>query len=78
MKFPVDVPQTKVRRTFERLGFVVVRAGNHVIMERTNADGTVTTLVLPNHAHVKGSTLRSVCTQAGITREDFLAGYEQV
>lgn len=77
MKFPVDVPQAKARRTLERLGFVVVREGNHVIMERKNADGTLTPLVLPNHAHVKGSTLRSVCTQAEIAREDFLTAYNQ-
>jgi predicted RNA binding protein YcfA (HicA-like mRNA interferase family) len=78
MRFPVDVPQAKVRRTFERLDFAVVREGNHVIMERKNADGTVTPLVLPNHAHVKGSTLRSVCTQSGISREDFLAAFRQM
>jgi predicted RNA binding protein YcfA (HicA-like mRNA interferase family) len=78
MRFPVDVPQAKVRRTFERLDFAVVREGNHVIMERKNADGTVTPLVLPNHAHVKGSTLRSVCTQSGISREDFLVAFRQM
>lgn len=78
MKFPVDVPQAKVRRTFEKLGFVLAREGNHVIMERTNADGTTTSLVMPNHLRVKGSTLRAVCTQSGITREDFLTAYNQV
>jgi predicted RNA binding protein YcfA (HicA-like mRNA interferase family) len=78
MKFPVDVPQAKARRTFERLGFVVVREGNHVIMERANADGSLTPLVLPNHLHIKGSTLRSICTQTGIQREDFLSTYSQV
>lgn len=77
MKFPVDVPQAKARRTFERLGFVVVREGNHVIMERANTDGSTTPLVLPNHLHIKGSTLRSICTQTGIPREDFLNAYSQ-
>jgi predicted RNA binding protein YcfA (HicA-like mRNA interferase family) len=78
MKFPVDVPQAKARRTFERLGFVVVREGNHVIMERANADRSTTPLVLPNHLHIKGSTLRSFCTQTGIQREDFLSAYSHV
>jgi predicted RNA binding protein YcfA (HicA-like mRNA interferase family) len=77
MKFPVDVPQAKARRTFERLGFVVVREGNHLIMERANLDGSTTPLVLPNHLHIKGSTLRSICTQTGIQREDFLSAYSQ-
>jgi hypothetical protein len=47
-------------------------------MERKNADETITPLVLPNHAHLKGSTLRSVCTQAEIAREDFLEAYSQI
>lgn len=77
MKFPVDVPQAKARRAFEQLGFVLVREGNHIIMERTNTDKSVTPLVLPNHLHIKGLTLRSICTQTGISREDFLRAYSQ-
>ena len=44
MKFPVDSPQNEVLKTFKRLGFKIVREGNHVIMERTNNDGTITPL----------------------------------
>ena len=45
-------------------------------MRRTNADGSSTPLTLPNHAQIKGSTLRTICTQADIARDDFLKAYE--
>jgi hypothetical protein len=32
---------------------------------------------LPNHPRLKGSTLRTICNQAGIPREDFLRAYEE-
>jgi len=47
-------------------------------MTRQNPDGTTTPLTLPNHSRIKGSTLRSICTQSGISRDDFIAAYEQV
>ncbi len=77
-KFPVDVPQRHVLKTLELLGFTVVRVGNHIAMQRLNADGTLTPLTLPNHASIKGSTLRTICTQSGITREAFLAAYDEI
>jgi predicted RNase H-like HicB family nuclease len=39
-------------------------------------DGTETPLTLPNHKQIKSSTLRTICTQAGITREEFLKAYQ--
>jgi predicted RNA binding protein YcfA (HicA-like mRNA interferase family) len=76
-KFPVDAPQRRVLRALESLGFVIVRAGNHIAMQRANADGTSTPLTLPNHATINGSTLRAICTQSGIARDAFLAAYEE-
>jgi hypothetical protein len=32
-------------------------------------------LTLPNHPSIKGSTLRTICTQARIPREEFLTAY---
>jgi hypothetical protein len=64
-------------RTFEILGFRIVRIGNHISMQRENLDGTKTPLTMPNHERIKGSTLRIICTQVKISREDFLHAYEQ-
>jgi len=71
-KFPVDAPIKKVIRTLESLGFRMVREGNHIAMVRENPDGTRTPLTMPNHSLIKGSTLRTILTQAGIARDDFL------
>jgi predicted RNA binding protein YcfA (HicA-like mRNA interferase family) len=74
-KFPVDAPIRDVIRALERLGFVLVREGNHVSMARVNADGTKTTLTMPNHRTLKASTLRTILSQASIARDDFLREY---
>jgi predicted RNA binding protein YcfA (HicA-like mRNA interferase family) len=73
--FPVDAPQRKVVRALQALGFRVVREGNHVALERKNADGTSTPLTMPNHPTIKSSTLRTILTQAGISRDDFLKAF---
>lgn len=75
-KFPVDAPIRKVIKALERLGFRVVREGNHIAMVRENPDGTRTPLTMPNHSRIKGATLRTILTQAGIARDNFLSAYE--
>jgi len=74
-KFPVDAPKHRVLKTFANLGFVVVRQAEHIALRRDNPDGTATTMTIPNHRTIKGSTLRRICTQAGIDRNAFLAAY---
>ena len=76
-KFPVDAPIRDVIRAFERLGFVLVREGNHISMERTNPDGTRTPLTMPNHRTLKSSTLRAILTQASIERDEFLDAFSK-
>jgi predicted RNA binding protein YcfA (HicA-like mRNA interferase family) len=51
--FPVDVPRERVIKAFERLGFRLVREGNHLAMVRENPDGTRTPLTMPNHPESK-------------------------
>ncbi len=77
-KFPADAPKRRVIKTLERLGFRLVREHEHISMARDNADGTQTPLTMPNHPRLKRSTLRTICTQAGIPRNDFLQAYQQV
>lgn len=77
-KFPVDAPKSQVIRVLEHFGFSIVRAKEHISMTRQNSDGTTTPLTLPNHKLIKGSTLKSICTQSGISRDDFITAYEQI
>jgi predicted RNA binding protein YcfA (HicA-like mRNA interferase family) len=76
-KFPVDAPRQRVVKALTILGFKVVREKEHISMVRTDADGTKTPLTMPSHPRIKASTLRTICTQAGISRGDFLAAYEK-
>ena len=75
-KLPKDAPRTRVVAALEALGFQIVREREHIAMVRENADGTKTPLTLPNHKTIKSSTLRTICRQSSITREDFLKAYD--
>lgn len=76
-KFPVDAPKRKVIKTFEALGFRMIREKEHISMIRENRDGTKTPLTMPGHPKIKASTLRTICMQAGIRRDEFLDAYNK-
>lgn len=76
-KFPRDAAKAKVLAALKNLGFGVIRQGNHISLQRANSDGTVTPMTIPNHPKIKSSTLRAICTQAGIKREDFIKAFEE-
>jgi predicted RNA binding protein YcfA (HicA-like mRNA interferase family) len=76
-KFPRDASKQRIVKALESLGFRLVREHQHISMVRDNADGSQTPLTMPNHRRIKGPTLRTICTQANIPRNDFLRAYRE-
>ena len=76
-RFPSDAPKRRVVKTLQALGFEVVREANHIAMKRINPDGSMTPLTMPAHSRLKSSTLRTICTQCGISRAEFLEAYRK-
>ena len=57
----------------QRFGFIKIRQrGSHIIMQRTDAIGTVT-VPIPDHDELKMGTLRSIIRQSGVLRSEFEA-----
>jgi hypothetical protein len=76
-KWPVDTPKSRVINTLGLLGFRLIREKEHIALLRLNPDGSKTPLTMPNHPQIKASTLRTICTQVGISREEFLQAFQE-
>jgi hypothetical protein len=56
----------------------MVRKREHISMIQKNPDGTKTPLTVPNHSKIKGSTLRVICTQSKIPRDEFMKALDEI
>ena len=57
------------------LEMVLLQGGRSMLRE--NQDGTKTPLTIPNHKTLKSSTLRTICRQSAIARDDFLKAFDE-
>jgi predicted RNA binding protein YcfA (HicA-like mRNA interferase family) len=61
----------EVCRILGRHGFVEVRRrGSHVVMQKSDDEGT-TTVPVPDHKEIKAGTLRSIIRQSGLAKAVF-------
>jgi hypothetical protein len=74
-RLPRDAPKRKVLKAFKKLKCEIVREAEHIALRRQNPDGSTTPMTIPNNRTYKSSTLRTIITQAGITRDEFLDAY---
>ena len=61
----------EVSRILASHGFMEVRRrGSHVVMQRADAEGTITVPV-PDHRELRTGTLMSIIRQSGVPRSEF-------
>jgi predicted RNA binding protein YcfA (HicA-like mRNA interferase family) len=71
LKFPKDISKTKVIKILKKIGFEIVREGNHIAMSKHNPDGSKTPLTMPNH---RRKDLGTVAKEPPIPPVDVVSG----
>jgi predicted RNA binding protein YcfA (HicA-like mRNA interferase family) len=74
-KFPSEAPKRRVLKTLKNLGFEIIREKEHISMMKIDSDGKKTPLTIPNHQIINGALLRLICSQSGISRQEFIDAY---
>jgi predicted RNA binding protein YcfA (HicA-like mRNA interferase family) len=68
-KLPRDVSGRQAVRAFQKAGWLIRKAGPHIIMEK---EGMRPTLSVPNHKVLDPGILRSLIRHSGLTIEEFI------
>lgn len=76
-QFPRDAPKRKVIHALERLGFRLVREGNHIAMLRENPDGSRPPLNNAQPSNHQEFNVTNLLPQAQISKEQFLKAYTE-
>lgn len=74
---PEVAPKERVIRALETLGYHTVRQGAHIAMSFYTNTGIQIPLTIPDQMAYKASTLRTILSRAGITKQDFLTAYNK-
>jgi predicted RNA binding protein YcfA (HicA-like mRNA interferase family) len=67
-KLPRNVSGREAVAAFEKIGWVIRRPGNHIIMGKA---GVSHHLSVPDHPDLKAGTLSRLVKDAGLTPEEF-------
>ena len=60
-------------RTFEKLGWILRRDGNHIVMTHPHYENTIS---IPNHKEVKRATLHTILKHIGISNAQYRTFFE--
>ena len=64
------------QKVFEAFGWVLRRAGEHIVMTHPSHSGV--TLSIPNHREVRRGTLHSLVRSASLTDKQYRAMYDSL
>ena len=76
-KFPTDAPIDQVIKARRASWVPASQNGQSYCYGQRQSGWFATPLTMPNHRRIKSSTLRTILTQGGISRDEFLEAYEE-